>query len=327
MAQSADTRPEPNHQRKAAIAYGGARDHRGKVRVTPIPNFDLNRTIFNTLEGKLARWVMRKRVAIEVHWNPDDAATVESDYDAAIEGLTLPAIPADLMQFLLDDCDFDVEHADGSFLDHLYFGYEYCTKHYSEGSAIVMLLHSILGTGTNTFAMTADKIPALEALLSDSDWKQIEAFPSVLRLLYSGEIREELRANLGKTLTGVSMHRVIDNARLELTGDEFWEALNYQLVHLVDFLPVANWSARQSDTSYILFRDLHDLLERAGQRVAQVDNPAAAGPAKLEGEDLGFGGWLVSKIPVSTAERLASKSVRAFSAQCGHSLDFELRWE
>jgi hypothetical protein len=33
---------------------------------------------------------------------------------------------------------------------------------------------------------------------------------------------------------------------------------------------VANWSAHQNDTSFILFRDLYDLLERAGKREAIV---------------------------------------------------------
>ena len=27
----------------------------------------------------------------------------------------------DLLKFMVEECDFDVEHADGSFLDHLYF--------------------------------------------------------------------------------------------------------------------------------------------------------------------------------------------------------------
>ena len=52
MQQSAAVRPDPTTQRKAAIARGAALEHTGKVVIEPIPNFDLNRTIFKTLEGK-----------------------------------------------------------------------------------------------------------------------------------------------------------------------------------------------------------------------------------------------------------------------------------
>jgi hypothetical protein len=60
-----------------------------------------------------------------------------------------------------------------------------------------MLLHSILGTGTNTFAMPAEKIPELRELMTPSEWAQTEAFPSVLRLLYAGP----LRASSARTCT------------------------------------------------------------------------------------------------------------------------------
>ena len=89
----------------------------------------------------------------------------------------LPAVSAALMQFLVNECDFNVEHADGSFLDHLYFCFEYSVQHYPRHSPLVMLLHSILGTGTNTFAMTADKIPQLRPLMTPWEWTQVEAFP------------------------------------------------------------------------------------------------------------------------------------------------------
>lgn len=326
MKQSAAVRPEPTLQRKAAIAYAGPRDHRGKVDVAPIPNFDLDRTIFQTLESKAARYLMAKRVGKEPHWRAGPAKAVEADYEAAVAGLELPPVDPTLLQFLVDECDFDVEHADGSFLDHLYFGYEYCAKHYPQGSALVMLLHSILGTGTNTFAMKAEKIPQLQALLPADDWAQIEAFPTVLRLLYSGEIRAELRANLRREIAAVSMHRVIDNVPITLTGAQFWEAMNYQLVHLVDFIPVANWAVHESDTSFILFRDTLDLVTKAGHLDARVEYRPATGPKALEGEPMDLGGWLTTKIPVGLAERMASKSVKRFSEQCGHSLAYSIRW-
>lgn len=328
MKQSAAQRPEPSFQRKAAIAHGAAMEHTGHVVVEPIPNFDLDRTIFQTLEGKAARFVMSKRVGKEVYWDDKTAQAVQEAYDSAQEKLELPEVDAGLLQFMVDECDFDVEHADGSFLDHLYFCFEYTALHYPEQSALPMLLHSILGTGTNTFAMTADKIPSLRSHLGDFDWAHTEAFPSVLRLLYAGNLRQELRSNLNRlgSLKSIRMHRVIDNQPLELSADDLWIALNYQLIHLVDFLPAANWATHLNDTSFILFRDLYDLLSRAGQLQAKIDYTPANSSDKAHGEHLGLGGWLTTLIPVSASEKMAAKSVTRFSERIGHSLDYTLNW-
>lgn len=328
MKQSAAERPDPTTQRKAAIARGAALDHTGKVRVEPIPDFDLDRTIFKTLEGKAARFVVTARVGKEARWDVDAARTVQAEYEAARARHPLPEVSAELMQFLVSECDFDVEHADGSFLDHLYFCFEYTVQHYPGQSPLVMLLHSILGTGTNTFAMRAEKIPALRKLLPSSDWAQIEAFPSVLRLLYAGTLREELRQNLHRpdAIASISFHRVIDNEPITISGKDLWVALNYQLIHLVDFLPVANWSTHQNDTSFILFRDLYDLLERAGKRGATVGYAPTRQPRRREGEPQDVGTWLTTLIPVSLSERMAAKSVARFSERIGHSLEYKIAW-
>jgi len=326
--QSALHRPDPNIQRKAAIARGRAADHAGSVDVEPIADFDLNRTIFQTLEGAAARYVMKTRVGKEVRWRPPAARQITSEYDDTLGGNPLPAIDQALLTFMVDECNFDVEHADGSFLDHLYFCFEYTAHHYPQGSPVVMLLHSILGTGTNTFAMTADKMDRLRALVTEADWAHIESFPSVLRLLYAIDLREELRDRLNQLdrLAGIRMHRVIDNAPIELTADQLWEGLNYQLIHLIDFLPVANWSAHANDTAFILFRDLWDLLERAGKRDFALEYVPATGPKVLEGEQTTLGGWLTTRIPVSISEVMAGSSVRRFSEQCGHDISYQLVW-
>ena len=124
MKQSAAVRPEPTFLRKAAIINGGVRDHVGKVVVEPIPNFDLNRTIFQTLSGAIPRYVMKTRVAKEVYWSDMAAANIQHAYDDVREQVELPEVSSDLMTFLVEECDFDVEHADGSFLDRLYFGFD-----------------------------------------------------------------------------------------------------------------------------------------------------------------------------------------------------------
>lgn len=328
MKQSAAERPDPTTQRKAAIARGAALEHTGKVRIAPIPGFDLDRTIFKTLEGSAARYVMTTRVAKEAHWDAAAAQAVQAEYASARAAHPLPAVSPELMRFLVSECDFDVEHADGSFLDHLYFCYEYTVQHYPQRSPLVMLLHSILGTGTNTFAMTADKIPALRPLMTPWEWTQVEAFPSVLRLLYAGPLRKELRENAHRpdAIASIAFHRVIDNAPITISGEELWIALNYQLIHLVDFLPVANWSVHQNDTSFILFRDLYDLLGKAGKREAAVGYAPEATPRKAEGEAQGVGAWLTTLIPVGVSERMAAKSVTRFSERIGHSLDYRITW-
>jgi hypothetical protein len=326
--QSAAARPDPTLQRKAAIAYGAALDHRGEVLVAPIPNFDLNRTIFNTLEGRVPRFVMRTRIAKEPHWSEKAAHEISAAYAKANPGAVLPEIDPTLLRFLIDECDFDVEHADGSFLDHLYFGFEYSALHYPERSPLVMLLHSILGTGTNTFAMPKEKIPALKARLSDFDWRHVEAFPSVLRVLYDLPLREELRANLSRLdgLESIRLHRVIDNEPITLSAEDFFVQLNYQLIHLVDFLPVSNWRLHSNDTSFILFRDLYDLMERAGKRVAKIDYTPSRGRGSLRSEASGLGGLFTALIPDGLSEKMAARSVRTFSERIGHSMDYQLVW-
>jgi len=328
MKQSAAERPDPTTQRKAAIARGAALEHTGKVVIEPIPNFDLDRTIFKTLEGNAARYVMTTRVGKEARWDTAAAQAVQTEYAAARAAHALPAVSTELMNFLVSECDFNVEHADGSFLDHLYFCFEYSAQHYPQHSPLVMLLHSILGTGTNTFAMTADKIPALRPLMTPWEWTQVEAFPSVLRLLYAGPLRQELRKNAHRAdaIASIAFHRVIDNEPVTLSGEDLWIALNYQLIHLVDFLPAANWSSHQNDTSFILFRDLYDLLGLAGKREAVVGYTPSAGPRKSEGEPQGVGEWLTTLIPVSVSERMAAKSVARFSERIGHSLDYQITW-
>ena len=330
MTQLADVRPDPTYQRKAAIAGGAAQDHRGRVQIRPIHDFDLNRTIFQTLEGKAQRYIVWARVAKDVRWSDEAEQQVQAAYDAACQERPLPEVPRDVLDFLVEECDFDVEHADGSFLDHLYFCFEYAVHHYPDQSPLPALLHSILGAGTNTFPMGPEKIPALRALLSDSDWRQIEAFPSVLRLKYHGPMRRELWANIDQLhkLKSVRMHRVIDNESIEMSGEDFFVALNYQLIHLIDFLPTANWSVHQNDTSFIIFRDLYDLLSKGGQLNAQVGYTPAEPGRRLEGEELpGFLAAMATRIPVGLAEKLASKSIARFSQKIGHSLDYTMTWE
>lgn len=328
MKQNADERPDPSILRKAAIAHGRAADYAGDVTVRPIPNFDLNRTIFNTLEGKAARYVMKTRVAKEPHWKSAAAERVKAAYESACKDHPLPSVDEELLRFMVDECDFDVEHADGSFLDHLYFCFEYTVHHYPDESPLVMLLHSILGTGTNTFAMGAEKIPQLRTLMTETEWTHVEAFPSLLRLLYDFPLRKELRLNRHRpdSIERIDFHRVIDNEPVSMSGDELWTQLNYQLIHLVDFLPVANWATHANDTAFILFRDLYDLLQSCGKLEAKLDYSPPGKLRTLRGERPSFGGLLTTLIPVSLSEKMAARSVSQFSERAGHSMNYTLHW-
>lgn len=329
MKQSAANRPDPTLQRKAAIVNGGAVDHAGHVRIAPMQDFDINRTIFGTLEGALPRFVMSKRMAKNVYFDAAQRERIISQYEATRAQVQLPAIDPALIRFLIDECNFDAEHAEGSFLDHLYFGFEYSAQHYPEHSPLVLLLHSILGTGTNTFAMKAEKIPALKTLITDFEWRHVEAFPSVLRLLYAGKLREELRKNLHRpdALKEISFFRVIDNAPITLSGEDFWIQMNYQIMHVLDFLPAANWSAHYSDNSFVLFRSLYDLMTRAGKLEARVDYTPPTGDRTFTGEEADVGMRLLALVPSPVIDRMAARSVEKFSAKIGHSLDYKIIWD
>ncbi len=328
MKQHADQRPDPSFVRKAAIATGRAADHAGKVRVERIPDFDLDRTIFTTLEGKAARFVMATRVGREPVWEPAAGAEVEAAYQAARAQHPLPEVDPALLEFLVNECDFDVEHADGSFLDHLYFCFEYNAHHYPQRSPLVSLLHSILGTGTNTFAMGAEKIPQLRALMNDFEWRHVEAFPTVLRLLYDLPLRKELWEHVHEAdkLSEIRFNRVIDNAPLTLSGEDLWVQLNYQMIHLIDFLPAANWVAHANETAFILFRDLYGLLKRAGKLETALDYDPPAGPRSLVGEKADLAGFVTTRIPTVLSEKMAAKSVRRFSETIGHDLSYAITW-
>ena len=325
MSQSAAVRPDPTFFRKAAIVRGAAVDHAGHARTRPMPGFDLDRTIFKTLESPLARFVMARRLALDVFWEDAAARRIQAEYDASAGDHPLPPISEPLVAFLLERCDFDVEHADGSFLDHLYFCFEYSVRHYPQRSALVMFLHSILGTGTNTFAMPASEIDTLRGLIDDFDFRHIEAFPSVLRLLYT-DLLDRLDAHAARLdqLASVRMHRVIDNAPITLSAQDFWIALNYQLMHLVDFLPVADWSRNANDTNLILFRRLHAFLTQHGKLEAHVDHAPAHGAAEAPPPSPAH--WVIARVPESVSWSMAQKSIARFSGTIGHSLSYELAW-
>jgi hypothetical protein len=326
MKQSAADIPVHSYQRKAAIISGGIADHAEQAHVRPIENFDLNRTIFNILEGNIPRAVIQTRIAKEVTWNADASRAIDAAYEKKSANKNLPPIDPKLLKFMKEECDFDVEHADGSFLDHLFFCYEYTHHYFPKHSALVMLLHSILGTGTNTFAMTADKIPQLKPLMTDFEWKHVEAFPSVLRLLYGTDLLKELGKDPDKLnkLEEIHFHRVIDNEPITMSSTDFWIQMNYQIIHLTDFIPVSNWSAHSSDSSFILFRKLYKFLTDHNKLEAKINYQAPPLFAPVKNEELPVMGRLLTFLPEGVGAWLTGQSIKKFSAKIGHDLRYKL---
>jgi hypothetical protein len=220
-----------------------------------------------------------------------------------------------------EECDFATEHADGSFMEHLQFCYEYATIHFRQHSARVAFLHSILGVGTNLFPMAAAKMPQLRAMLSDFEWLHVQSFPSVLRLIFSGEFLRELIAMAGEEdettttsakevnatdkneenekknsdatnqskrtkldrISEVTFYRVLDNEPLRLAADDLWIQLNFQMMHLLDFIPVSNWTAQSNDIYLQNFVLLHGFLRRAGRLQCTLDFNISSSTCEVDG--------------------------------------------
>lgn len=316
-----------NLQRKSAIAGGGAFDHAGRVRVERMADFDLGRTIFGGLSG-VSKLFMVDKLAKEPVWGEAAAAEVEAAYHEAAAAAPVPAIDQRLIDFMVTECDFSMEHADGTFLEHLVFCHDYAARYYPDHSPNVALLHSILGTATNTFAMDAAKIPLLEELLTDFETLHVSAFPSLLRLFYDDDFLTELDANAYRLdrLDALHLHRVIDNEPLTIDAENLWINLNFHLMHFVDFMPPANWATHRADPLLQMFQRLSALLDRAGQRHAEVEVTFPTESAPPVDEARTIMGRISGLLPPSLTMKLAKKSIRAYSAEAGHDLGYSIAW-
>ena len=100
-------------RRKNQLISGGAQDHHGQVMIAPMIGFDLNKTIFGSVEGKLERTILHDRLAVEFYWC--DHKIIQTN-QAFSRIPALPSPPNALVSFMNEDCDFAMEHADGSYL-------------------------------------------------------------------------------------------------------------------------------------------------------------------------------------------------------------------
>jgi len=311
------------------IASAKPVDHAQDVLARRSNTFDLDKTIFGSLDGTITRIVQKDRLNVEVFWSDRAAAQIAASFTSIPK-----AIPHDsaILEFMENDCNFAMEHADGSFMDHLQFCYEYCAAHFREQSPRVLLLHSIMGVGTNYFPMEVSLVPRLQELVTDSEMRHIEAFPSVLRLLLHGPLLKELQQACQTKgcdrLKSVRFHRVIDNKELLMDAETFWVQLNYQLIHLLDFLPVANWSDHEDNTFFVAFKPLFEVLFSAGRLTAHVDfdlTPAERSPDACP--PITLGSVIDKLLPSKMKRQMASKAIARFSGKIDHSLDYSIEWD
>jgi len=321
--KAVELRGELDVRRMACISLGRPSDHAKDVMVVSDPEFDIENTIFKTMDVPKVKSQMAKNMGVKVYWNDAAIAKTLSMYSQVPR--PLPHDPS-LMAFIRDECEFNVEHADGSFMDHLKFCYDYSAVHYSAHSPRALFLHSILGTGTNVFPMELEKLPKLETFLSPDELAHVQAFPSILRLLHTFTLQEALRSKMGELdrLKGISFHRVIDNKWISITAEQLWVQLNYQLIHELDFLPLANWSETVSSGSFQSLRVLHQLLAQAGRLEASVDLDVTCHGA--EGASVTLREAIAAR-PAAVEKRERDGMAwfhKYFSDKVGHSLDFEL---
>ncbi|EOD07795.1 hypothetical protein EMIHUDRAFT_249410 [Emiliania huxleyi CCMP1516] len=304
-------------QRKRAIALGRPSDAAGECDVVADPRFDIDKTIFGTLTSPIKRWVQSAKLNHVETWHAEPLAGIESAF-AAVSVPRSVSDDAPLFRFMAEECDFSLEHADGSFMDHLHFCADYSALHFS--------------------ALARRAAYALRSLLDEEEFAQISAFPSVLRLMAASE--EELGA-----LRGLSCRRVLDNAEVHLSSEQLWAHLNYQLIHLIDFLPATAWQVTFNDYFAVFFVRLHALLQRAGKLPPPLPGRVCHSllhisfvflllPGRTSSRSKLLAGvayqpeWAKPLLPNSRPSSWAhcGKAIRGYSAEIGHSLDYTLLW-
>ena len=314
-------------RRKYQIVKGGPTDHSGEVTFIVDENFDIDRTIFGSISSSVLRYFQSAKLGVKLYWSDKLVGRAVSAFEKVPQA---PKYDKPLVEFISNQCDFAMEHADGSFMDHLKFCYEYSYAHYPEKSARVLLLHSIMGVGTNFFPMGKEKIPELQSLLTEFEFLHIAMFPTVLRLFYQGPLRyelEDLVANNPKKLDRLKtivMYRVIDNERMEVDAEEFWTQLNFQLIHLLDFLPAANWEHHLGDNFLDNFKAMYSILDSTNRLRAKVNFDASETTPSGGGEPATLAGILRGFLPSSLQLALGQRQISKFSKQIGHSLEYEL---
>lgn len=222
-------------RRQAVISLHAPIDVTGSVLQVQINPTDMQHDLLTTLNmTKVGTFITQMAKSHALYWQCNVASNISytfSTYEHKLE------IDPALQDFIDNDVNFEITHADGSFKTHNLFCATYCRVHMPQHSWRVLYIHSIMGTGTNYFPMNTSQIPKLKALLTPYEMMHVEAFPSLLRATTS--IFSFLFANEHRLtkITKIMLYRVIDNRKIYLSEHDLWVGLNYQLIHMMDFLP------------------------------------------------------------------------------------------
>ena len=119
----------------------------------------------------------------------------------------------------------------------------------------------------------------------------------------------------------------MDSTSLTIDAENLWINLNFHLMHFVDFMPAANWAAHRADPLLQMFQRLSALLDRAGQRRANVEVRFPESKAAPVAEERTLFGRVTGLLPPSITLKLARKSIREYSAAAGHDLSYRIDWE
>eukprot|EP00656_Telonema_subtile_P047682 TRINITY_DN5500_c0_g1_i7.p1 TRINITY_DN5500_c0_g1~~TRINITY_DN5500_c0_g1_i7.p1 ORF type:complete len:174 (-),score=57.60 TRINITY_DN5500_c0_g1_i7:26-547(-) len=169
---------------------------------------------------------------------------------------------------------------------------------------------------TNIFPMAQEKLPTLEGLILPEEMLHVSAFPSVQRTILNGTLFPAIRGKAA-AIQQVTMKRVMDNAPFTLNQEQFWVHLNYQLVHLLDFLPTVDWADNLDDPQFGLFLELRALLMDEGKLMATVDADVV---------DAGLKGVFIRPI-AAVKQMLSVKTINQYSADVGHDLRFDIKFQ
>ena len=122
-----------NLQRKAAIIAGGAVDHAGKRPAWSRWKTSTCRRRFSAVSrARFRGWSCRtssrgKRCGVTQRQRRSRPPTATSAKQSPA-----PDVNPDLIDFMHEECDFSMEHADGTFLEHLLFCHDYAARHYAD---------------------------------------------------------------------------------------------------------------------------------------------------------------------------------------------------
>lgn len=309
------------------LVHAGPMDYRGVVQEVPNEDVDFNTTIFHTVTDPNLIERLKKRFGQRPLW-PDSVI-----HKACAKAVHLPPqqyfVPPPIWQFMMDHCEFKNEHAEGGFNDHLEFCAEYCARYFPQGSPNVLYLHSICGVNTNLFPLEFDKIPEMQAFLTEHEYLHVQAFPGMLRLLFM-QLLDDLWDQ--SNINGITI-QTFHGTQLTLEGDEFWNHLNFQLIHQLDFNPTCNFDhfAMVDGFTRLFFR-LHEFLRKNDKLLADVrlDRIGQIPGMSAENEDVPTWEHMLSKVnpeePAFVHGQLITQ-LRKYSEAIDHDLSYEMHFQ